>query len=738
MTMKKFNKTLTFDRSYSSSESNNSSHQSTSNGGGRQRLSVTRLTAKMNNNERAQYSNGQQLQQQRMQPLDNKEHIDYATNGLTGLFVPIKNDFSVLNIGQAADNNYTDDEDDEHSPDCIERYRDEPHWTHEAKKKVKRVRFVICILALLGLALGLMSRLMLNVSIVEMVRKPDIVPGEDLIHELSTTTTTITTTTTTTLAPRDELLFAADEDIHEPARSFPPEDVPQQPPPILFDNQPDSSPVVANEPTTAATTLPPNDTTDASQVEMNASHDDGLHFSWSKQEVNIVLASFYLGYGPGILFSGSVAEKYGAKYPMFACIFGSAIINLFTPLIARYSLYLLIASRITLGLIQGSLLPCLYELFNRWLTQTESSIFAPMIKVSMPLGSLMGTVMPGLCAKLKLDWPNLFYIGGFLCLVWSLVWALIATSLPQTNRFVGINELNRIMRKKKNHLNQPATITEKAPRPSLSHSDTADRSNRANQPAKSSGTPWMLIITSPSVLALTIVKFTYNIGMDFIFLQLAVYLREVHNAPIETISTIAGSGYCMQMVLISFVGWLAKVVIIKRACGLSVTKWRKIFQGSSNFIMALAYVTLAYSYPSLEMATVLIMVVCFWWMMGAGGESMLPYDLSSEYPASIVGFAHSFSIYSGLALPAICDIVIGEHTDDPQRWSMLFYILSGMLAGGGLIFVIIVKARPFLPGEKIPKAIRHARKQQQQQQQQVTSISMARDHTGSNKLSNFR
>jgi ACS family sodium-dependent inorganic phosphate cotransporter len=669
MTMKKFSKTLTFDSSCSNENSQS--------GNGRQRLSVTRLTAKMSNQEREQYSRSSC--QPRTEPLDTKISIDYAT-GLNGLFMPIKNDFSVLDI------NTTDGDFVSNNGNYVERYRDESHWPREAKKKVKRVRFLICTLALFGLALGLMSRLILNVSIVEMIKKPDVVPGEDLTHEKPSTE----------IATEDELLFAATNEA----------------PDLVNDNgvQLVSAPSDSNHTTTL--------TRESLQISDANNHNDGLHFQWSKQDVNIVLGSFYMGYAPSILFSGSVAERYGAKYPMFVCIFGSAVINILTPLVARTSVHLLIGSRVVLGIIQGSLMPCMYELFNRWLTKTESSIFAPMIKVSMPMGSLIGTIMPGILASFKLEWPNLFYIGGFMCLVWSLVWLALATSLPQTNRFVGINELNRIMRKKKTPLNQPATITEKVPRLSSSsssplptsvpHSSVAN-GLKASRPTRGPGTPWFLIITSPSVLALTVVKFTYNIGMDFIVLQVAVYLREVHNAPIETISAIASGGYGMQMLLISFVGWLAKVVVIKQACGLSVTKWRKIFQGSSNFVMAATYVILAYSNPSLEVAAILIMSVCFWWMMGAGGESMLPYDLSAEYPASIVGFAHSFSIFSGVVLATICDAILGEDTEDPEKWSSLFYVIAGLLAGGGLIFVAVVKAKPFLPGEKQPKLARQAR-----------------------------
>lgn len=168
----------------------------------------------------------------------------------------------------------------------------------------------------------------------------------------------------------------------------------------------------------------------------------------------------------------------------------------------------------------------------------------------------------------------------------------------------------------------------------------------------------------------------------------------------KQISIIASSGYCMQMILITFVGWIAKTVVSRRTFGFSVTKWRKIFQSGSNFLMAFIYCILALSNPGLELSACLLITVCFFWMLGAGGESMVPYDLSSKYPASIVGLTHSISVLSGIAVPAVFDIIIGEETHDPERWRLLFMIMASALAFGGLIFGIVLKAKPFLAEEQ--------------------------------------
>lgn len=156
----------------------------------------------------------------------------------------------------------------------------------------------------------------------------------------------------------------------------------------------------------------------------------------------------------------------------------------------------------------------------------------------------------------------------------------------------------------------------------------------------------------------------------------------------------------MQMFLITFVGWVAKTVINRRTMGLSITKWRKVFQGGSNFAMAAMYFLLPMVSSDLALVSIFFLLICFFWMLGAGGESMVPYDLSSKYPASIMGMAHSISVLSGLTVPALCNIVLGEDNHDPSRWNLLFIMVASALTFGGLVFIFVLKSKPFLPEEK--------------------------------------
>lgn len=504
-----------------------------------------------------------------------------------------------------------------------------------------KFRFFVCALALTVVSFNLMSRMVFNIAIVEMTRKIQL--EDNSKPQLNTTTDNHETT----------ILSIIDDTTNGPITT---EKVEEQ-------------------------------TSEMKQHD----YSDSLHYDWSTKEKNFLISAFYIGYAPSMMISGGFTDKYGAKYILLLATFGSSVISLITPYIASVSLYLLISSRICLGILQGGLVPACYGLFNKWLTMTETSIFVPLAKVGFAVGNLIGTSLPGITMSLGFEWPFMFYVASLICAILALIWHLISTSSPESNKFVTPEELRWISRKKQHQ--QKAT------------SNNLEKNEQQQQREAIPPPPWLLIIKNPSVLALTLVKLTYNCGIDFIVLELAIYLDAIYHSPIKTISAIASGTCIMQLTLVTFVGWAAKVLVNNGSFGLSRTKWRKIFQGASNFLMALMYFSLPFVGNQLWLAVVLIYSICFFWMLGAGGESMVPYDLSEKYPATIVGVAQSISVLSGFLVPSLCSIILGNESTDKTRWNLMFNLLACALTFGGLVFVCVVKAKPFLPGEKIEKSV---------------------------------
>lgn len=152
--------------------------------------------------------------------------------------------------------------------------------------------------------------------------------------------------------------------------------------------------------------------------------------------------------------------------------------------------------------------------------------------------------------------------------------------------------------------------------------------------------------------------------------------------------------FLLQIVLMVFIGWLAKAMIMKKPFGLSKTAIRKIFQGTANWGMALSLILLTFSDCNLLLVASLLQLMSFLSMFTAGGETMLPYDLSDQYPATIMAIANSIANFSGVTTTSLAGLILGGQSGSYDRWNVLINLIAGANLLGGLAFVVLVKAEP--------------------------------------------
>lgn len=228
-----------------------------------------------------------------------------------------------------------------------------------------------------------------------------------------------------------------------------------------------------------------------------------------------------------------MAEIYGAKYVILLSIAGSGLINMATPWMARSNFYLLVASRALMGVMQSGVFPACYALFAKWLTPTETSLYAPLIKLNLRLGMFFGSILPGLLA----DWPSVFYFTGLVSAFVSLLWLLVASSSPEGNSWVSESELKRIMRKKRKPQQQQTTDAIELTTRAVESGETQSRQVKVKIKTPKAKTPWGKLLTNPSVIGLILVKVTFNYAVDFFSILVPSYLAYVHHATKETVSS---------------------------------------------------------------------------------------------------------------------------------------------------------------------------------------------------------
>ncbi|CAG2162784.1 unnamed protein product [Oppiella nova] len=189
----------------------------------------------------------------------------------------------------------------------------------------------------------------------------------------------------------------------------------------------------------------------------------------------------------GLVVGGRLAEIFGAKWLCAGGIGMSILVNALTPMIARSLHYwLLLASRVVLGMFQAFIFPSCYALFSKWAPDHERSTFLSFPTIGGNIGTIATSSLSGYLSENGFDggWPSVFYVSAMLAMVWMILWILLVKSEPKDHPWVSHHELHYI------HSNIKSIKT-------------------GGQPVKRS-VPWVKICTSKAVLSVFLVKFTMN------------------------------------------------------------------------------------------------------------------------------------------------------------------------------------------------------------------------------------
>lgn len=139
----------------------------------------------------------------------------------------------------------------------------------------------------------------------------------------------------------------------------------------------------------------------------------GPKYDWSPSLQGILLGAFNYGIMITHIPGGRLAEVFGGKWLIFLAMAISSLVNVLTPLMAQFS-YVLIGSRIVLGMAQGLVMPSCYAILVAWLPRDKAIALFPILGVGGNVGSILTSFLTGfLCEQHFLDgWPAAFYFAG--------------------------------------------------------------------------------------------------------------------------------------------------------------------------------------------------------------------------------------------------------------------------------------------------------------------------------------
>ncbi|KAG0717620.1 putative inorganic phosphate cotransporter [Chionoecetes opilio] len=408
-------------------------------------------------------------------------------------------------------------------------------------------------------------------------------------------------------------------------------------------------------------------------------------FAWDENMQALILGSFFWGYIITNPLGGRLGEVIGGKWVLGVGVLVTSLLTLITPIVARTSTTLLIATRVVMGLGEGVTFPAMNSLMARWVPPLERSRMSSLVYagaqfgtvVSLPICGLLcqgGTIWHGgfaphlrsaVSGVFLGGWPAVFYVFGVLGILWFVAWMVLIHNDPSSHP--------RIHPRERLFIQQ-----------SLHHGDV---------PTKALPVPYMSIINSMPFWAVFVAHIAQNWGFYTLLTELPTFMKNILHFNIANNSFMSALPYLCMWVFSLLAGLLADTL---RSRGhLSTTNTRRLFNSIGIYGPMVCIVLVGYAGCNRGLA---ILLLCLG--VGLNGAVYSGYmnshiDIAPNFAGTLMGITNCAATVPGFLAP----MVVGALVDGKEtvgQWKLVFWIAAIVYLVGNTFYVI------FVSGEEQP------------------------------------
>jgi ACS family sodium-dependent inorganic phosphate cotransporter len=376
-------------------------------------------------------------------------------------------------------------------------------------------------------------------------------------------------------------------------------------------------------------------------------------FGWTQTVKGIVLSSFFIGYMLFMVASGWLATRFGGKRVLAISVAWWSVFTVLTPWAASISIAALVAARIALGIGEAAVMPATYELFRRWVPESERSRAVTRFLSGIPVGQIVGFLVAGWLTG-RLGWPASFYLFGLIGFVWTAFWLARISNDPADDRHITAQELRLL---------QADTQIEQVP----------------------SGTSVRRLLAKSPVWAVFVAHFCNNWGLYLLIAWLPSYFRDAMGVSFANAGVYAAAPWLAAFATGNGVAVLADKAIAR---GAAVVFVRKLIMGVGllSFAVFLLLVREAHSPTS-----ALVLVCAATGALGICWSGFAPnlLDIAPRHCAVLVGVSNTLATVPGVAGVAIT----GWLVDRTGTYSATFTLTAAVAILGALIYIIFGSAK---------------------------------------------
>ena len=392
--------------------------------------------------------------------------------------------------------------------------------------------------------------------------------------------------------------------------------------------------------------------------ELNSKTTQRPDYNWDTTTQGIILSSFFYGYIFSQIPAGYIATRFRGKNIFGIGVFFSGLLTLLIPHATRTHLYLLIAVRVAMGLFEGFTFPASYAILGKWAPPLERTFMKTICTSGLFLGTVIGMALSGVIVK-QFGWTWVFYIFGFIAIIWCFFWFLLVTDSPMDHPRISQNEKNYIK------------------------TSLADDRTETNIQSL----PWRKILTSVPVWAIVAAHTTESWGWTIFVTTLPTYFKTVLNFSVQESGMISALPYFALFVIMLSSGRLAD--FLRKEKNISTTTLRKThtvtgFAAQATFLAILGYTT--------NTTFVIILITLAVGMCGLAwsGFPINYLDIAPRYAGFIMGFSNTIATMSAIVSPTIAGALTPNQTQ--QEWRIVFFITASVYVCGAVIYAVFASS----------------------------------------------
>src|SRR5262245_15426903 len=372
---------------------------------------------------------------------------------------------------------------------------------------------------------------------------------------------------------------------------------------------------------------------------------------WDPGVMGMVLSAFFVGYFLPQITGGWRSDRWGAKGILGVAVAWWSLITMLTPFARTTSSML--AVRVSLGLGEGMSPPCLYTSIARWVPVNERSRVAAFLASGMYVGLIIAFPL-AVWIMTHLGWPWVFYLFGFLGLVWSAIWCLALSNSPEDNWRISPEELQFILQ--------------------------GQRSTPQAQVV-----PWSRFFHEPAFWALLCAHFCTNWTWYAFLTWLPTYLVQVRGFSLTVMRVYATFAYIAIIGIATSVACAADRMIRR---GVRDTAVRTLSHplACARALLHLLLLTQATSawLTVLRSTLGLGSLSCF-----ASGMGTNHLDIGPKYAGVLIGLTNTAATIPGILAPTVTGFIV-KFTGD---WNTVFYIATAILLVGAVVWNLFASGK---------------------------------------------